>query len=70
MSLIEVLNKEMISWSSFSEGRISVNCKTEEENEDFLKECNNVGLKWCAGEDIDSSTFNRWSLFGKILVIA
>ena len=66
MEDIEVLNKDTISWSSFTEGRISVNCKTKKDNEDFLKECIKIDLKWNrCGDYVTSKDSTLWEKYEK-----
>lgn len=41
------------NWEDFknSNGKIAVHCKTEEEAEEFIKECFKHGIKWCYSDE-------------------
>ena len=41
------------NWEDFknSDGKIAVHCKTEEEAEEFIKECYKRGMKWCYSDE-------------------
>ena len=39
------------NWEDFKNGKIGVHCKTEEEAEEFIKECYKHGLKWCYSDE-------------------
>jgi hypothetical protein len=42
----------------FKQGKIAVNCRTEEDARAFLKECEDDGLKWASGDK--PTLFNWW----------
>ena len=42
----------------FKQGKVAVNCRTEEAAKKFLKECENEGLKWASGDK--PTSLNWW----------
>lgn len=41
----------MFDWDGFKNGEIAVHCDTEEKANNFLKECDEKGMKWVTGDD-------------------
>ena len=39
------------NWEDFKNGKIVVNCKTEEESKKFIKQCYKYGIKWRYGNE-------------------
>lgn len=44
------IRKSSFDWKTFKSGKFAVHCDTEEKAKAFLKECDEHGLRWCAGE--------------------
>jgi hypothetical protein len=42
-------------WESFKSGKFAVHCDTEEKAREFLKECDEQGIKWCTGDRASES---------------
>ncbi len=36
----------MFNWDEFKNGKVAVNCDTEEKSREFIKECHERGMKW------------------------
>lgn len=46
-------------WESFEDYFVAVHCKTEEEAEDFLKQCHERGMTWLSGSSLlDDTSFD------------
>ncbi len=50
-------------WSAFKSGKIAVHCDTEEKAMEFLKECDEQGIKWCTGTRTVEQESTRWRIF-------
>ena len=53
---MRTLNRENIDFELFLKGEIAINCQTEEDCIDFLKMCDEVGIKWITGSRASSFT--------------
>ena len=55
--------KKEFDWSKFKTEDIAVNCKTEEESKDFIKQCIKHGItEWSNGDKLDINN-NCWTLY-------
>ena len=54
---MRTLNRENIDFELFLKGEIAINCQTEEDCIDFLKMCDEVGVKWGSGSRASSVTY-------------
>ena len=54
---MRTLNRENIDFELFFKGEIAINCQTEEDCIDFLKMCDEVGVKWGSGSRASSVTY-------------
>src|SRR5574344_204754 len=50
----------MFNWKEFKEGKIAVHCDTEEKANDFLKGCDEQGIKWNSGSK--ATDFNGYEI--------
>jgi len=48
---MEIFNIEK-HWDDFKQGKLAVNCRTEDSANEFLKYCHNKGLKWGSGASL------------------
>ena len=60
---MRTLNRENIDFELFLKGKIAINCQTEEDCIDFLKTCDEVGIKWVSGSRASSVT--HFDFYGK-----
>lgn len=54
---MKTLNRENIDFELFLKEKIAINCQTEEDCIDFLKMCDEVGIKWGSGSRASSVTY-------------
>lgn len=50
--------KPTFDWRNFKYENIAVHVKTQEEYDNFMKECKAQGLTWCTGKEVDK--LNLW----------
>lgn len=55
------MNKKL--WNEFLNGKLAINCRTENQAKKFLKYCEEQGLKWDSGDLITSKTY--WSVYNE-----
>ena len=60
---MRTLNRENIDFELFLKEKIAINCQTEEDCIDFLKMCDEVGIKWVSGSRASSVT--HFDFYGK-----
>ena len=60
---MRTLNRENIDFELFLKEKIAINCQTEEDCIDFLKMCDEVGIKWGSGSR--ASSFTHFDSYGK-----
>lgn len=46
---MRIVSKNNINWSAFKNGKIAINCRTEEDAIDFLNECDKQAIVWSNG---------------------
>ena len=54
---MRTLNRENIDFELFLKEKIAINCQTEEDCIDFLKMCDEAGIKWLSGSLASSDTY-------------
>jgi hypothetical protein len=55
---------DMFDWQSFKSGKFAVHCDTVEKAREFLKECDEHGIKWCTGQrPITEQKETRWEAY-------
>ena len=54
---MRTLNRENIDFELFLKREIAINCQTEKDCIDFLKMCDEVGIKWGSGSRASSVTY-------------
>ena len=64
---IEVAHSGSIDWEGFKSGKFAVHCDTEEKAKQFLKECDEHGIKWCTGHrPMVEQKETRWERFREL----
>lgn len=53
----------MYNFNDFKEGKIIINCKTEEQMNTLLKKCASEDIKWRSGKDCVKDTVVSWSRY-------
>ena len=59
---------DKFNWEDFMNRKIVVHCEDKEKAMDFLKECNNKGLRWVNGDE--ATDFDDYSMYGRETCVA
>ena len=61
----KIYGKSEFSWDDFRSGKIAVWCETRELREDFLKQCDNHGVRWRTNGELASDNIEVTSCEGE-----